>query len=392
MLVVLATAASVAHASTGLCPTVRPLPTLRTRYEVGELLRQRGLSGPAVELGTQKGAYSTRVLSKWRNCSLYVQVDAWTSLTTNYQDKANKAEEEFNNHTSGWRWPQLQRMEEAGFAERIMQCHNLTSVCALRFPPAYFDFIYVDARHDRLSVLEDLTAWWPLLRAGGVIAGHDYTEQQEPFRVMQGGKPVKGASDPQSSGQNWTLNHDGTVDTTGRVVKGAVDDFFSGVAPQLGSPWIQQQMLLCPLQVVVTYREMGFNTWLVAKPEASSSSALQDLDAKAALKAKAHEARGGSAKADVGLCVVQYDDREARFEGVYAQLVELNRKACAADPWCVRYYSSSDEVYHDGKVVPSYWAKNFYVHEIMRKPHCSVSCQPLPPPPFVRCPPDPVTD
>ena len=376
----LAVVLAAAHTSTGSCPRVRPLPTLRTRYDVGALLRQRGLSGPAAELGTQRGNYSARLLRTWRNCSLYVQVDAWAPLS-NYEDKANKGEATQQLYKS-MALAHLNRMEEAGFAERAMQCHNLTSVCATRFPPAFFDFIYVDARYDRLGVLEDLTAWWPLLRPGGVMAGHDYTEQQEPFLeqqepflVTQKGRPVKGASDPHSTGQNWTRNYDGTVDTTGRVVKGAVDDFFAGVAPPLGRPWIQQQMLQCPLQVVLTYRELGWNTWLVAKPEPefSSSPALEDVDASHQAKIQRREASG---KAAVGLCVVQYDDREARFQGQYAELVSLNRKACAADPRCVRYYSSYDEVYHDGKVVPSFWAKNFYVYEIMRKPHCSVSCQP----------------
>jgi predicted O-methyltransferase YrrM len=36
------------------------------------------------------------------------------------------------------------------------------------------DFLYVDADHAEASVAADLTAWWPHLRAGGLIAGDDY--------------------------------------------------------------------------------------------------------------------------------------------------------------------------------------------------------------------------
>jgi len=59
------------------------------------------------------------------------------------------------------------------------------------------------------------------------------------------------------------LNFDGSVDRSGRVVKGAVDDFFGGrsIAPYTSPPELQR----CPRQVSVTYREAAWNTWMVAK-------------------------------------------------------------------------------------------------------------------------------
>jgi predicted O-methyltransferase YrrM len=39
-----------------------------------------------------------------------------------------------------------------------------------------FDFIYLDARHDYAGILEDLEAWWPLLKEGGMFSGHDFVE------------------------------------------------------------------------------------------------------------------------------------------------------------------------------------------------------------------------
>lgn len=37
------------------------------------------------------------------------------------------------------------------------------------------DFVFIDADHTHESLLADLRAWWPLVRSGGVIAGHDHT-------------------------------------------------------------------------------------------------------------------------------------------------------------------------------------------------------------------------
>jgi predicted O-methyltransferase YrrM len=39
-----------------------------------------------------------------------------------------------------------------------------------------FDFVYIDARHDYASALEDIRDWWPKVRRGGILAGHDYVD------------------------------------------------------------------------------------------------------------------------------------------------------------------------------------------------------------------------
>jgi len=45
------------------------------------------------------------------------------------------------------------------------------------FEDEYFDFIYLDASHDYDSVKEDLEVWYPKLKPGGTIAGHDFEEK-----------------------------------------------------------------------------------------------------------------------------------------------------------------------------------------------------------------------
>ena len=73
------------------------------------------------------------------------------------------------------------------------------SVCAERYPDEYFDFIYVDARHDFKGVTVDMEAWWPKLRPGGIFAGRDYMTQAEVTRAMAASR---------QSAQDWTINFD----------------------------------------------------------------------------------------------------------------------------------------------------------------------------------------
>lgn len=233
-------------------PASRFIPPIRTRAALGGLLRSFNLTGNAVELGVQYGAFTTLLLDGWRSCNLYVQVDAWTPRS-NYADNANRQTQRSHVRYRREAQRRARHAVKQGLARHVRQCANLTSVCAGDFPDNSFDFIYVDARHDYLGVLEDLSKWWPKLRVGGIMAGHDYTWQHEPSDAA--------ASDPSRTGQDWTLNFDGSRDALGRAVKGAVDDFFGGIS---SSPF-ESPLKGCPRQVAVTYRENPWNTWVVAK-------------------------------------------------------------------------------------------------------------------------------
>lgn len=42
--------------------------------------------------------------------------------------------------------------------------------------PPLLDAVYIDACHDTRSVWQDLETWWPRVRPGGLLAGHDYLD------------------------------------------------------------------------------------------------------------------------------------------------------------------------------------------------------------------------
>ena|SRR3990167_1256132 len=42
----------------------------------------------------------------------------------------------------------------------------------------YLDFVFIDAAHDYESVKEDIHTWYPKVRKGGTVSGHDYYESK----------------------------------------------------------------------------------------------------------------------------------------------------------------------------------------------------------------------
>jgi len=58
--------------------------------------------------------------------------------------------------------------------DKLNIIRDLSVNAAKRFNDNSLDFIFIDACHDYECVKEDLHTWYPKLKKGGIIAGHDY--------------------------------------------------------------------------------------------------------------------------------------------------------------------------------------------------------------------------
>jgi hypothetical protein len=141
-----------------------------SRDEIPEVLNRRGLLGDAVEIGVKTGKYSDFLLTHWHGKRL-ISVDPWLEAEPEeYVDRANVPQGEHDRFYEATQ----ERLARHGKRSEI---RRLMSVEAARdVPDASVDFVYIDARHDYDSVLEDLDAWFPKVCAGGIIAGHDYVD------------------------------------------------------------------------------------------------------------------------------------------------------------------------------------------------------------------------
>jgi len=60
------------------------------------------------------------------------------------------------------------------FQDRVQIVRATSAAASELFADESLDFVYIDANHAYLHVLEDLRLWTPKVRSGGLVAGHDY--------------------------------------------------------------------------------------------------------------------------------------------------------------------------------------------------------------------------
>jgi len=133
---------------------VRPM----TRNDFPKLLKQLKLTGVGVEVGVESARYSQVLLKgvPWRE---FFGIDSYESFGPYYfgkgRDRALRVYGQYENAT-------------------LLEMDSLQA--SPRFDDSSIDFVYIDATHEYESVRDDIAAWWPKVKPGGLLAGHDFCE------------------------------------------------------------------------------------------------------------------------------------------------------------------------------------------------------------------------
>lgn len=130
----------------------------------------------AAEVGVFKGLFAAKNLKHWSGD--YYLIDAWQYREDDAKKGKHGGDKNFASnevnvaHMEGAR---KNALAAAGpNSTRIHLIRDLSVSAASRFPDQHFDWLYIDAMHDYENVLNDLEAWWPKLRPGGLFSGDDY--------------------------------------------------------------------------------------------------------------------------------------------------------------------------------------------------------------------------
>lgn len=147
---------------------------LSSRGQFGDYLNSLNLLDYAVEVGTHRGDYAECLLRCWKGDKLYC-IDPWEN-PPGYEEQAAllwggaKTRDEDMEETRRVLSPYPGRFELLeGRSDQIVHDFALSSL----------DFVYVDGDHRYESVLYDLLQWYPRLKIGGILAGHDFIQPGE---------------------------------------------------------------------------------------------------------------------------------------------------------------------------------------------------------------------
>jgi hypothetical protein len=121
---------------------------INTRNQFGELAQCYNQLGIGAEIGVLHGEFTKLTFAHWRGKILCI--DTWdTSCGTELVDR-NLLGENYE----------------------CMRGYSLDM--AKLVGDGNLDWIYIDANHDYNSIKSDYNAWFPKVREGGIVSGHDY--------------------------------------------------------------------------------------------------------------------------------------------------------------------------------------------------------------------------
>lgn len=138
---------------------------LEARDHLGEWLNNHGLTGSIAEIGVMSGGFARTILNKW-NGQTYYMVDFWGKQdATVYKERTEDVDYErcYN-----------ECLDMSTKDSRIKILRNYSVESAKLIPDESLDCVFIDANHAYEPVMEDLKAWWPKVKPGGVFSGHDY--------------------------------------------------------------------------------------------------------------------------------------------------------------------------------------------------------------------------
>jgi len=126
-----------------------------------------GTNSHFVEVGVWKGMsacfMAVEILNSGKNIK-FDCIDTWDYVPTS----SEIIEEKFNNLFDTFK----KNIEPVKDVINIIK--SLSWEGASKYDDESLDFVFIDAGHDYESVSKDLNAWYPKIKKGGTIAGHDY--------------------------------------------------------------------------------------------------------------------------------------------------------------------------------------------------------------------------
>lgn len=128
-----------------------------TRETLYELWGELGYTVGA-EIGVRMGTNAAAILARVPGLKLYC-IDPWNAylrVTDGVQDRY------------------YERCVRKLIGKNVELIKKTSMDAVGDFKDGSLDFVYIDGRHDYDYVVEDIIFWYPKIKRGGIISGHDY--------------------------------------------------------------------------------------------------------------------------------------------------------------------------------------------------------------------------
>lgn len=157
------------------------MPGLAVDARAAAILRRLPETGHAAEIGVLVGTLSGRIL-KARPGVRLLMIDNWEVEAA--QPEAYKATRDVHAHHDRARvrlHEKAARAVAAAYPGRATVIKDHSDAAARRIADGSLDLVFIDADHSYDGCRADIRAWYPKIKPGGWIGGHDYENPDPSF-------------------------------------------------------------------------------------------------------------------------------------------------------------------------------------------------------------------
>lgn len=179
---------------------LNPPPFREDQRTLLQVAKQIGLAGTFVEVGTFKGEFAFYIMHDAGPQKLYC-VDPYATYDA-FKDAMNQMDLEQIYAEA--------RARLSPFGERVEFLRTFSQDAARQFTDETLDLCYIDGNHAYEFVMQDIQAWYPKVRRGGLLCGDDATDVEDDSARDAAGNvrrvwTVDAAGQPQSWGDYGVL-------------------------------------------------------------------------------------------------------------------------------------------------------------------------------------------
>lgn len=143
-----------------------------------ELARNMPSGGVVAEIGVWRGEYA-EVIRMQNGPKRLILVDQWL----HFDDPSNKNVRDNSQEVINRIYVETCACFSEYPAVTVMRMTSEEAAGML--PDGLFDWVYIDACHEYDEVKRDLSMWWPKIKRGGYMCGHDYVPHVGVVRAVQ---------------------------------------------------------------------------------------------------------------------------------------------------------------------------------------------------------------